>query len=99
VELTETSAWNDLDVLSTHTYIDGIEVDPAGIIFENGKKFHGVVNIYVLLEYGPNGSDNFQTSESFLGRFHGHLEPDGKPVVDDVTVDTSPFYEGEEATS
>lgn len=93
-ELAESAAWSDLDALSTHTYIDGIEIDPEGVILEDNR-FHGVMNVYVLLTYGSDKEDGFETSDAFLGQFEGHFNPEGKAVIDNLTVDTSPFYEGE----
>jgi hypothetical protein len=40
------------------------------------------------LQYGSNADDGFETSDTFEGQFEGAL-----PVIDTVTVDTSPFYE------
>lgn len=91
-------AWSDLEVLSSRTQVDAIRVNPEGIsISEDG--FRGVANVYVVLEYaeGP-GKEGFTTSDAFLGKFKGHFE-DGNPVLDQFTVDTSPFYAGEEAAA
>jgi hypothetical protein len=89
-ELTEYDAWNDLGALSTRTGVDGIEVDPAGIVV-NGDQFNGLATIYVALQYGSNHDDGFETSDAFEGQFEGHF--DGKkPIIDKITVDTSPFY-------
>ncbi|WP_133170055.1 hypothetical protein [Kumtagia ephedrae] len=88
--------WTELDALSTHTTLDGLEVDPEGIILEGTKRFKGVMNIYLALQYGDSSDDGFQTTESFLGRFSGHFDQHGTPHVDAVSIDTSSFYEGEE---
>jgi Predicted pPIWI-associating nuclease len=90
-ELTDRPAWGDLDILSTHTTLDGIEVDPEGIIFD-GDEFGGVMNVHVTLHYGGHGDDGFTTSDSFPGDFHGRFDK-GKPEVDQISVDTSSFYE------
>ncbi len=89
VQLTTFPAWNDLDVLSNHTRIDGIGVDPEGITVR-GSQFSGLAAVYVVLEY-DQGPDQFTTSEAFRGKFTGHIEA-GKPVIEDFTVDTSPFF-------
>jgi hypothetical protein len=94
-DLSESAAWSDLDVLSTQTTVDGIEVDPEGVIIENGNRFRGIANVYVALRYG-SGPDSFETSDGFLGTFRGHLEKDGVPVIEEFTVDTAPFFAGEE---
>lgn len=93
VELSETSAWADLDILSTHTRVEGIDVEPDGVIFEPDHHFRGVVNIYVSLQYGSDGDDGFTSSESFLGEFSGELDANSVPHVGDITVDTTEFYE------
>ena len=91
-ELSESSSWSDLDALSNRTYVDQIEVDPAGVIIERGGHFQGMMNVYVLLEYGSSGDDRFETSDSFLGRFKGHFDQKQAAVIDEISVDTSPFY-------
>lgn len=96
-DLTESQAWSDLDALSSNTYIDDLEVDPEGVIIEENE-FKGVMNVYVVLHYGGNDDDAFDTSDAFRGQFSGHFDED-KAVVDSVTVDTSPFFEGESATA
>ncbi len=93
-DLVESAAWSDLGALSSQTTVDGIEVDPEGVIIEDGNRFRGIANIYVALRYG--GADSFETSDGFLGAFRGHLEKDGVPVIEEFTVDTSPFFAGEE---
>lgn len=93
IELSETSAWNDLDILSTHTRVEGINVDPDGVVLDANGNFRGVIDIYVSLQYGSNNEEGFASSDSFLGEFRGHLEAHGKAVIDDVTVNTSDFYE------
>jgi len=89
--LTEYDAWNDLDALSTHTDVDGIDVDPAGIEL-NGDEFRGLAAIYVALQYGSGNEERFETSDTFEGQFEGHFDGT-RPVIDKITVDTSPFYE------
>lgn len=95
-DLVDSSAWSDLDVLSTHTSIDALEVDPEGVIVEENGHFRGTANVYVFLSYGSNDVDGFETSDSFIARFKGYLDAEGRPIVEDINVDTSPFYEGEE---
>lgn len=90
-ELRRYEAWSDLARLSFETTVDGINVDPAGIIV-TGDKFVGLAAIYVALKYNSGLRRGLETSDTFEGQFEGHFE--GKrPVIDKVTVDTSPFYE------
>ena len=89
VELTQYEAWNDLGELSSDTTVDGINIDPAGIVV-TGDRFVGLAAIYVALKY--DAADELETSDSFEGQFEGHFEGT-RPVIDKVTVDTSPFFE------
>lgn len=86
-KLTEYDAWNDLNALSSNTDVDGIDVDPAGVTLE-GERFTGLATIYVASQYGTTGVDGFETSNAFEGHFDGK-----RPVIDKITVDTTPFYE------
>jgi hypothetical protein len=92
-DLTQSESWSDLDELSTHTYIDDVEVDPEGIVF-HGDSFKGVMSVYVLLQYGKDNVEGFQTSDAFQAHFEGRIEDD-EVLIEGVSVDTSPFYEGE----
>ena len=94
-DLTQSDAWSDLDELSTHTYVDDVEVDPDGIKIE-GNNFKGILNVYVLLQYGKDNDEGFQASDAFRGQFSGHFEGD-LAIIDHISVDTSPFYAGESA--
>ena len=89
-ELSEYEAWSDLDALSNRTSIDKIEVNPEGIISAGNERFRGIFNVYVALHYGDQ--DELVTSEAFEGSFEGHFEA-GKPIIESMKVDTSPFYE------
>ncbi len=91
VRLTDFDAWNDLDALSSHTGVDGIDVDPEGIIV-SGESFQGLAAIGVALRYDPDGDAGFVTSDTFEGQFEGHFE--GKrAIIDKITVNTDPFYQ------
>jgi hypothetical protein len=90
-ELTQYEAWRDLTELSSHTTVDGINVDPAGIEV-SGDKFSGLAAIFVALKFDSDADGGFETSDTFEGQFEGHFEGT-RPVIDKVTVDTSPFYE------
>jgi Predicted pPIWI-associating nuclease len=89
-EVTLTEAWQELNLLSSNTQIDTIE------IFENeiridADRFEGPLTWYVVLRYGAGTSDPVETSESFPGSFEGRLV-DNAPIIDSMTVDTSSFY-------
>ena len=91
-ELTLFEAWADLDALSTHTLLEQMEVDEAGIIFADDDSFRGTVNFYVLLQYGRDLEEGFVESDSYSGSFEGRLT-DGGVVIDSIRADTSSFYE------
>jgi hypothetical protein len=92
-DLTKYDAWNALDELSSQTTVEGINVDPAAIIV-TGKRFIGLAAIYVALKYDADGDSDaiLDTSDTFEGQFEGHFEK-ARPIIDKVTVDTTPFYE------
>src|ERR1700679_303750 len=92
IELTETTAWSDLDSLSTHTHIEDIEAVPEGIFESGDNSFTAVATVYVGLNYGGK-NDASSTADSFPAQVQGHFKPDGKAVVDSVSVDTASFYE------
>jgi hypothetical protein len=46
------------------------------------------------LVYGEGDKEGFTATDGFLGKSSGHLE-DIKPVIDQFTVDTSPFFESQ----
>ena len=95
-EMHETSAWEDLDALSTQTQVDGVEIPADAIILDRTGGFRGLMTIYVVLNYGPDqGDDGFTETDAFRGFFTGHFKGD-QPVIDDITADTSPFYSGSE---
>ena len=93
LEISDTNAWSNLDALATHVIVEGIDVDPESIVFEEkGKTFKGALNVYLTLQYGSNDDDGFSNGTSFWGLFKGHFEGN-KPKIDDVSVDTSSFYQ------
>jgi hypothetical protein len=91
VELTETAAWSDLDSLSTHTHIVDIDAVPEWIFRVGGDGFTAVATVYVDLNYGVR-DDAFSTPDSFPAEVKGHFDPNGKAIVDAVSIDTSSFY-------
>lgn len=88
---TETEAWSDLDALSTQTVVDTVETFIEEIRID-GNTFSGPLLWYVVLHYGSAGEDQLVNSESFPGRFEGHLDND-TPVIDRMLVDVSSFYQ------
>lgn len=97
-DLTDSASWSDIDALATQVSVDGIEVDPEGVVLYGNGKFDGIFNLYLKLQYGSDSNDGFISSDSFLGRFEGHFEKGGlsnndNPVIDSLSVDTTRFYE------
>jgi hypothetical protein len=93
-DITELALWSDLDALSTHTFLEGIEAEPEGVVINADGTFSGVFNVYVTLQYGKSNDndDGFTTSDSFLAKFDGHFD-EAEPVFDHSEVDTSSFSE------
>jgi hypothetical protein len=85
VELVETEAWGELDVLSSNTRVEAVEVFEDEIRFD-GKRFKGPINVHVTLQY----PENVTLSETFPGRFEASWRS-GAPSIDRVVVDTSSF--------
>jgi hypothetical protein len=89
IEIANTEAWSELNVLSNRTIIEGIEVFEDEIkIRENA--FEGLFNAHCQLSYG-DGADAFTLSETFPGRFEGHILEGGEVDFERVMVDTSGF--------
>lgn len=89
--LAQSHYWKPLAGLSSHTEFDGIEVDPAGVSIADDR-FDGLMNVYVGLEFASKGSESLISSDAFVGTFKGHFSPAGKPEIDAITIDTTPFY-------
>lgn len=90
IDLSALPAWGELASLSTHTTLDGLEVDPEGVIIK-GNDFEGSMVVYVKLDYGSS-EDRLETSDAFNASFTGHFGEGDRPIIDRVEVDTSPFY-------
>ncbi|MEJ0097304.1 MAG: hypothetical protein WDM84_04375 [Bauldia sp.] len=91
IDLAETEAWPDLDLLASRVAVEAIQVDPAGLVISKDGRFDGVFNVYLSLQYGGK-NDRFATSDSFLGKYSGHFQSNGNPEIEHVSVDTSRFY-------
>lgn len=85
-------AWNDLDALSTHTELDGVDVIERSVKW-SGKRFEAQAVVYVGLHYGKDDDEGFSTSDSFPGSVTGHVDANDNIVIDAFSVDTSSFYE------
>ena len=92
VDISECQAWGDLDALSTHTEFNGLEVNPETVEWLDGKRFKVSVMIHVGPQYGKDAEEGLSTTDGYPGQLVEHLQGD-KVVVDDVSVDTSSFYE------
>lgn len=84
-DLAGTKAWDDLDILSSNTHVEAIEVFEDEIRFD-GSRIEGPINVHVTLQY----SGDVILSESFPGRFEATWK-NGKPSIDRILVDTSSF--------
>jgi Predicted pPIWI-associating nuclease len=86
LELTATGAWSDLDILSSNTQVEAIEVFEDEIR-QFPDRFEGPINVHVTLNY----PEDVMLSETFPGRFEGRWDGD-TPSIANVSVDTSSFY-------
>jgi hypothetical protein len=66
-ELSEFSAWQDLDALSARTEIDQIDLLEEQVRVD-GDRIEGPINVFVTLHYGDR-ADGFEETEEFPGRF------------------------------
>jgi hypothetical protein len=87
IELSTTDAWSDLNILSSNTHIEAIEVFEDEIRQTDDGRFEGPINIHVTLQY----PENVTMSETFPGRFEGGWKGN-RPSIEKVAVDTSSFY-------
>ena len=92
IDVTSLDLWSDLDTLSTHTFVEGVEVPAEGIIVEKDGKFSAVMNLYLLLQFGKNNEEGFTQAESLVANIDGHLA-DRTPIIDHSSVDTSEYYQ------
>lgn len=83
VEIVDTEAWSKLDVLSSKTSVESIEVFEDEIR-SDGDRFEGPINVHVILRYPKNVT----LSETFPGRFEASWKGE-TPSIDRLTVDTS----------
>jgi hypothetical protein len=89
-ELTDFSAWQDLDALSARTQIEQIDLLEDQVRVD-GDRIEGPINVFVTLHYGDR-ADSFEETEEFPGRLKAHLEGD-RVVIDDISVDVRSFFE------
>jgi hypothetical protein len=82
---------DELDQLSTHTEVDGVDV-LADTLSETDGAFAAKLVVYVGLQYGGNADDPMTTSDTFPGQVKGHFEQDGTITIETVSFDTSSFY-------
>lgn len=91
IEVTELDLWSVLDRLSTHTYVDAVEVPVEGVVIGPSDRFSAVMNLYLVLQYGRDNDEGFSQSESFRATVSGRMV-DGEPHVEQSDVDVSDFY-------
>jgi hypothetical protein len=78
-----------LKELSDKTEVDGIEADPSGVTIDQDK-FNGVMAVRVVFNFQEN-AESIVESTSAPGKFHGHFDDKGAPVIDAVELDMLPF--------
>jgi hypothetical protein len=95
-EIQESWAWDQLDSLSSHTYVEEIEAIPEGIFETDEGEFSAIATVYVTLNYGST-KDDLSVPDSFPAQVEGHFEIKKRgqinAIIDEFSVDTSSFYE------
>jgi len=94
LDITNYSAWSDLDALSTKTEFDGLDVMIESLEFdEKSGEFHVDVVLNVGLHFGGKADDGFSTGDAFPGCLTGWVLENGELDITNITVDTSSFHE------
>lgn len=97
-EALESKLWRDgipdsLAQLSPLTEVDGVDVFAETIDWD-GNSFAADCVVYVGLTYGEEDDDDgVSTSDNFPGRVRGHRSEGDAIVIDEISFDTSSFYE------
>lgn len=89
------SAWSDLDTLASQTIIEDVYSYSLSLVAKADKtaiEFRAEIQIGVSLLYDGEASNN---APSFPGEATGHIDAQGI-FLNEVTVDTSSFYDGDE---
>jgi hypothetical protein len=91
-EFFEKSLGDDVRDLSSNTVFDSLDV-ASGAVFKNpagGFEASGIA--YVTLNYGGS-RDSVSMPDSYPAVIKGEFDENGIPVVTEIHVDTSSFYE------
>ncbi len=92
-DVSESSDWTKLDVLSSHTIFEEIDAVPEGIFESTSTDFEVVATVFVTLHYGSK-KEQTSMSDSYPAHVRGtYDEVTHKVSIDKVSVDTSSFYE------
>ena len=90
IDFTETHAWGDLDLLSSHTHFNGLNLDTAsGVIV--GDRYIVPGTVFVELSYGnENDGTSFHDAYPISVEFK---YADGEIQLIEISTDTRSFYE------
>jgi|GEM_PF-1785935 len=83
--------WEHLARLSDETELDGVDVNPAGVLIDNGR-FNGLMTVYLVFRFKTDRGE-VVSPEALPGEFQGHFDSEGRPQIDSVSVDDSLFFE------
>jgi len=92
IRLHETKAWRDIKNLAPKPRVDGIQAVPEGIFQIGEDGFAAAATAYVDLA-NHEGSRPGPDIESFPMQVRGRFDDDGNAVVQQVTIDTTSFYD------
>ena len=89
---------SDIDILSTHTYVEDVEIEECEIIKIDSTNiyFSGHGNIHVSLNYGSDKDEPTELQDEFPFDFR-FLSPVHKPELiqitpEDISIDTSSWF-------
>ena len=82
----ESPVAQQLQSLAPKYEIEGIEIEPEGVII-SGDSFRGAMNLYVLLAF----PDGLESAEAFLGHFEGTFQGD-EPAITRVELKLGSFF-------
>ena len=87
-DLQALGVWDALAELSSHTELEAIGTDEAGVVI-HGDHFEAVTDLYLMLRYGV-GKDGNSLGATVLATITGRLF-NNDVALERMTVDTSSF--------
>lgn len=89
-DLTKLDGWSAFRKLADNTVVEEVELFDDEIVI-NGDNVGGPINVSVVIITGKEKEDHY--FETFPGSFHGHIDSEKGMIIDDISIDTSSFFE------